>query len=194
MLQLIRSSAYLLAQQLFPRAHVQLRESFTCQIRVVLVELRVILEVVQEANGSVPYDQLFAAHPHVHNMMYTVRIHCVDGCIAKCVQNSKTNPSQQTTARLRRHLLHTFAKLGAYPSDGQRSHHVRQKMATCVPFEVRAHMQKSPFLVKQKRFLNQARTLWITTLDKRKHLRNTMREITNMCRLLIAWVVTETNW
>ena len=95
MLQLIRSSACLLAQQLFPRAHVQLRESFTCQIRVVLVELRVILAVAQEANGSVPYDQLLAAHPHVHDIMYTVRIRCVDGCIAKCVQSSKINPSQQ---------------------------------------------------------------------------------------------------
>ena len=81
-LQLIRSSAHLLAQQLFPRTHVQLQESFTCQIRVVSVELRVILALAQEANGSVPYDQLYAAHPHVNNIMYTMRIRCDDGCIA----------------------------------------------------------------------------------------------------------------
>ena len=81
-MQLIRASTHLLVRQLFPHTHAQLREPFTCQIRVASVELRVIRAIKQEIYLSVPYDQLHTAHPHVHHMMYTMRIHGVDGCIA----------------------------------------------------------------------------------------------------------------
>ena len=138
-LQSIRSPTHLLMQQPFPRTHVQLEESFTCQIRVAFVELRVSFAITQETNLSTPYDQLHTAHPHVH--VHNAHIHCVDGCNANAY-NLQTQHNKQFHV-IQNNSYRTSQKLGANPSDGQRNNHVKQKIATCMTHEIRAQMQKN---------------------------------------------------
>ena len=138
---MIRSSTHLLVQQPFPRTHVQLEETFTNQIRFVLVELRVSFEITQETNLSTPYDQLHAAHPHVH-------VHNAHKCAstALMVASPMCTTSKPITTNhfmpFKTILAEPRKKLGANPSDGQRNNHVKQKVATCMTHEIRAQMQK----------------------------------------------------
>ena len=134
--QLTRSSVHLIVQQLFPRTQVQLRASSTCHIRGVSVELRVILAIVAEVNLSAPCDQMHTAHPHVHNSMHTMRIHCVDGCIA-------TRPYHNNPMQVCDDKTGIFLKNWAQPRRMANGIIMsNRRVATCMPHEVRAHMQK----------------------------------------------------
>ena len=112
---------------------------------------REFLAIAQQNNVSVPYDQLHTADPLFHHIMCTMRNHCVGGCIA-IMYNLQTQHNKQFHA-IQNNSCRTSQKLGANPSDGQRSNHVKQKVATRMPYEVHAQMQKLTMLVKHNRIL-----------------------------------------
>ena len=192
-LQLIRASAHLLVRQLFPRTHAQLRESFACQNRVGLVDLRVIRAIKQEDYVSVPNDQQHTAHPHAPNTMYTMRIHGVDGCIAN-VPNTQTHHNKPShvcydiTCRTLQNWAQTRRMVnGVIMSNTEWQHACRTKfMHTC----------KNDNVGKTQQILEPcAHGLDNKTVAKRKKIsKKNTRQLTKMCRLLIPWVVTETNW
>ena len=107
-LQMIRSSAHLFVQQLFPRTLAQLGESFTCQIRVVVFG--------RAARG---------AGNRARNQSFTHTFHCVDGCIANvynlqphhdkpfrvCVNISCTHAKVTILVKHNRLLIHAHVHL-----------------------------------------------------------------------------------
>ena len=133
----------------------------------------------------VSYDQLQTVH--------SPRIHCIGGCIAD-VYNLQTNHTKLL------HAVHdiscrTLHKLGANPSSGQRNNHVKHKLATRMPYEIRAPMQKT-MLVKHTILETCARAIGDNTSVQRKTNKETLkkkRKRNDTCRWLIVWVLTETN-
>ena len=107
---------------------MQLRESFTCQIRVVFCltaceSCNHVRKQSFRAIRSTAYCSPTRSQHDVHSShprRWWVHRQCA----------LPPNPLQQTIARLSRHILLNFARKGANPSDGQRSNHVIHKMAT----------------------------------------------------------------
>ena len=108
-LELTRSPTHLLMQQPIPRTHVQLEESFTCQIRVVLVELRVSFAITQDQRHTI--NCMLRTHTFI-----TQCAQCAPtSLMAATPMRTTSKPNTKTISCHSRQFLPNFAKVGRKP-------------------------------------------------------------------------------
>ena len=170
-LQMLRTSVHFLVQHMFPRTYLQLHKfSLVSNSSLSLLTCACSVHSCKKPILSVPYDQLHTAHPHVHHTMYTMRIHCVDGC--QCVQPQ--NLSHQTSACRSRYILQNFAQIG------------RTLWSSCAHATVTILLGQNRFLKHAHAHLDDNTSAKEKTKKKQKSEKT--RKLTKTCRLLTVCV------